>query len=386
MIYLDNSATTALSQSVKEKMISVLDAYGNPSSRHALGIESRKLIEEARENIAVSLGLKKSDSQRIIFTSCGTEANNLAVFGSIYSKEKYKGKKIITTNSEHPSIENAMQRLQKDGFEVVRLSTVGGVLDIDEFERQMDGNVVLVSIMTVNNETGAVYDIKKIFSIAKKKNPDVITHTDCVQGYLKIAFNPQDVGADLVSISSHKIHGPKGVGALYVSPEIMKTKKLVPFVTGGGQESGFRSGTENLIGIVGFGVASKEGYANQVQNIQKLLGLRTLVQEQAISAGAKINTPHGEIAPHIVSVRLPNIKSETMLNFLSAKGICVSSGSACSSHSGHISGTLIGFGLTANEADSTIRVSLCENNTEEDVITFGKALKDGIGMLVKFKR
>lgn len=386
MIYLDNSATTALSEASKQKMTEMLDIYGNPSSRHALGLAAKKQIEQARENVAISLGLKKGDSQRVIFTSCGTEANNLAILGSVYSKAKRRGNKIITTDSEHPSVENVMQKLERDGFEVVRISTRGGVFDFETFEREMDGGVLLVSVMMVNNETGAVYDVQKIFSAAKRKNPDVVTHCDAVQGYLKIPFNPQKLGADLVSVSAHKIHGPKGVGALYVSPDIIKAKKIVPYIIGGGQESGLRSGTENLLGIVGFGAVAKAGFETLAQNREKMLSLRLLAEAEIVSAGAQINTPKGERAPHIISVRLPSIKSETMLNYLSAKGICVSAGSACSSHSQHISSALVGFGLTKEQADSTIRVSLSEYNTENEIKELGQVLADGISMLIRFKR
>lgn len=386
MIYLDNSATTALSPSSKQKISETLDIYGNPSSRHLWGIEAKKLIDEARANIAVSLGLKRSDAQRIVFTSCGTEANNLALLGSVYSKEKRRANKIITTDSEHPSIENVMQKLERDGFEVVRIPTRGGVFDMDMFESQMDTSVLLVSVMAVNNETGAVYDTQSIFSLAKRKNTDVITHSDCVQAYLKIDVDPQKMGADLISVSAHKIHGPKGVGALYISPEIIKAKKIIPYIIGGGQEGGLRSGTENILGIVGFSESAIEGFENFSQNREKLLCLRDLCEREVVAAGAVVNTPNGARAPHIVSVRLPNIKSETMLNFLSSKGICVSSGSACSSHSNHISGSLMGFGLSRNEADSTIRVSLGVYNTEDEIKEFGNALRQGIDMLIRFKR
>lgn len=386
MIYFDNSATTALCEVSKQSISQMLDVYGNPSSRHALGLEAKKQIEQARENIALSLGLKRSEAQRVVFTSSGTEANNLAILGSVYSKDKRRGNKIITTDSEHPSVENVMQRLERDGFEVVRISTRGGMFDFETFEEKMDSGVLLVSVMMVNNETGAVYDVQKIFSVAKRKNPDVITHCDAVQGYLKVPFTPQKIGADLVSISAHKIHGPKGVGALYVSPEIIKTKKIIPYIIGGGQEGGLRSGTENVLGIVGFSAAAKDGFEKLSQNREKMLCLRQLAEAEITSAGAQINTPQGERAPHIISVRLPSIKSETMLNYLSAKGICVSAGSACSSHSQHISSSLMGFGLTKEQADSTIRVSLSEYNTEDEIKELGRVLADGISMLIRFKR
>lgn len=386
MIYLDNSATTALSPSVKEKMTEALECFGNPSSRHAAGLDARRLVEGARAQVAHSLGLRESEAQRIIFTSCGTEANNLAVLGSVHSKERNRRGRIITTDSEHPSVENSMRRLEAEGFEVVRIRTVGGVLDIDQFCEHMNSDVVLVSMMSVNNETGAVYDVGRIFELAKRVNPNVTTHMDYVQGYLKTDAEPMKMHADLISISAHKIHGPKGVGALYVSPETVKAKRLVPFIEGGGQEGGMRSGTENVVGIAGFGEAAREGYVRRAESRERLIMLRSCVEDVVRASGAAVNMPLGERAPHIVSVALPRIKSETMLNFLSSKGICVSSGSACSSHSAHLSSSLIGFGLTREEADSTIRVSLCEDNTPEEISKFGTALGEGIRILVKFRR
>ena len=386
MIYLDNSATTAISAEAKSAMLDAMDNFANPSSLHKAGQAAGKILTSARKSVANALGLRSVVPGQILFTSGGTEANNTAIFGTVYAKKRRISNRIISTDSEHPSVENALQRLEADGFEVIRISTRGGVFDIDAFEKVMDNNVLLVSVMMVNNETGAVYDVQKIFSAAKRKNPDVITHCDAVQGYLKIPFSPQKLGADLVSISAHKIHGPKGIGALYVSPEIIKTKKIIPYMIGGGQESGLRSGTENVLGMVGFSAAAKVGFDKLEENREKMLNLRQLAEAEIIRAGAQINTPMGARAPHIISVRLPSIKSETMLNFLSAKGICVSAGSACSSHSQHISSALVGFGLTKEQADSTIRVSLSDYNTEDEIKELGQALSSGISMLVRFKR
>jgi cysteine desulfurase len=194
------------------------------------------------------------------------------------------------------------------------------------------------------------------------------------------------IGADMVSISAHKIHGPKGVGALYVSPEIIKAKKIIPYIIGGGQEGGYRSGTENIVGIVGFGAAAMEERSDFSANCAKIVGLRDLCEKKAVDAGARPNIPAGARAPHVLSLTLPSIKSETMLNFLSAKGFCVSAGSACSSHSRHISSSLIGFGLTDAEADSTIRVSFSAYNTEDEIDVFCAALKEGIDTLVRIKK
>ena len=213
-----------------------------------------------------------------------------------------------------------------------------------------------------------------------------MTHCDAVQGFLKVPFTVKTLGADMISVSAHKIHGPKGVGALYVSPEIIKMKKLTPYLIGGGQESGFRSGTENIVGIVGFGEAAAEGRAKISEPVGKMVALRDLCAEKATSAGARPNVPIGQRAPHVLSLTLPDIKSETMLNFLSSKGFCVAAGSACSSHSRHLSSSLVGFGLPEQEADCTIRVSFSEYNTEVEINAFAEALAEGIASLVRIKR
>lgn len=383
MIYLDNSATTEISLSAKEKMIETMEVYGNPSSTHRAGIEARRLLDEARDNVGAALGIGRINPENLIFTGSGSEANNTAILGSVYAKEKRRANRIITTDSEHPSVENVMKKLEKEGFEVIRISTKGGRVDEGEFLSAVDEKTLLVSMMLVNNETGAAYDIKKLFAAAKRRNPDIVTHCDAVQGFMKVPFTPKALSADLVSISAHKIHGPKGVGALYVSPEIIKAKKIVPYIIGGGQENGYRSGTENIIGIAGFGAAAKESRENFASNAKKIVSLRDYCEKAVLRAGARPNIPEGARAPHVLSVTLPDIKSETMLNFLSGEGICISAGSACSAHSKKMSNTLLSFGLTPLEADCTVRVSFSEYNTESDVDAFCRVLGEGINGLVR---
>ncbi len=383
MIYLDNSATTEISAAAKEKMIKVLDIYGNPSSTHKAGIEARRVIDEAREKIGAALGVMRPNAENLIFTASGSEANNTAILGSAFAKEKRRANRIITTDSEHPSVENVMRRLEKNGFEIVRISTKGGVLDEAQFMSVADEKTLLVSMMLVNNETGAVYDIKKLFSAAKRKNPDVITHCDAVQGFMKMPFTPKMLSADLVSISAHKIHGPKGVGALYISPETIKAKKIIPYIIGGGQEGGYRSGTENIVGIAGFGEAAFEAKNNFASNSVKMTALRDACERMATDAGAKVNIPSGARAPHVLSVVLPDIKSETMLNHLSGDGICISAGSACSAHSKNMSSTLLAFGLTPHEADCTVRISFSEYNTEDELDEFERSFRNGVMTLVR---
>ena len=383
MIYFDNSATTSLSEAAKKKMTEAMEIYGNPSSTHKAGIEARRVVDEAREKVAYALGAGRVNPENLIFTSCGSESNNTAILGVAYAKENRRANNIITTDSEHPSVDNVMKKLEKDGFNVVRISTKGGKLNEEEFLSAVDDKTLLISMMLVNNETGAVYDVKKLFNMAKRKNPDIVTHCDAVQGFLKVAFTPKSLGSDLVSISAHKIHGPKGVGALYISPEIIKAKKIVPYIIGGGQESGYRSGTENIIGIAGFGAAAEESRANFASNVQKMTALRNICEKAVTQAGARVNMPTGERAPHVLSVILPNIKSETMLNYLSGNGICISAGSACSAHAKNMSATLLGFGLTPREADCTVRISFSEYNTEEETEKFATIFKQGIDTLVK---
>ncbi len=393
-VYFDNSATTALCPAAKERMLEVMDtAFGNPSSKHLLGVEAEKLITRARSEILTALGVRGVSTlgdNRLIFTASGTEADNLAILGACYAKKYTPGKKIIISDSEHPAVLEAAKRLEEQGFKVVRLTTVRGVLDYETLERETDANTVIVSVMLVNNETGAVNDIKRVSAIVKSKNRETLVHTDAVQGFMKIKFTPATLGADMITLSAHKIHGPKGVGALYVDPAVFKARKLSPIVFGGGQEKGFRSGTENTVGIAGFGAAAAEMAKTLDGDIAKMTAIRDHICD-VIGAGGEygefsLNLPECERAPHIVSIKLPNIKSETMLHYLSSEGIYVSSGSACSSNTGHISGTLISFGLSEKEADSTIRVSLCPENTREEADIFLAKLLEGAKRLVTMKR
>ena len=382
-IYFDNSATTALSESVKEAMRAAMDNYGNPSSLHSCGLSAEKLLREARKNIGEALGVRSLKDSELIFTSCGSEASNLAIFGTVFAKTRRTANKIITTDSEHPSVEKPLRRLEENGFNVVRIPTRKGILDMEMLEKEADG-VLLASMMMANNETGAIYNVEEAFGIIKRKSPDAVTHCDAVQGFLKKKFTVSSLGADLITVSAHKIHGPKGVGALYISPDIIKKKKLIPYILGGGQEFGLRSGTENTVGIAGFGRAAKDGYASLEQSVRVMLSVRDYIVSHMPSE-IRVNLPEGERAPHIVNITLPRIKSETMLHFLSSKGIFVSSGSACSSHSSTPSSALIAFGLSPKEADCSLRISLCENNTTEEADALISALSEGLDALVRIR-
>ncbi len=383
MIYLDNSATTPLCVGAREKIEEAMDRFGNPSSLHFAGNDGATLKNEARDVLYRALDARK-DRFSLIFTSGGTEANNLAIFGAARAK-RYKNPKILVSDSEHPSILEPCARLAEEGFKVVKISTRGGMLDEEEFLSEIDGNTVLVSVMTVNNETGAVYgeSIKKLFESAHRINPKVICHTDAVQAFLKIPLSPRLTGADMITVSSHKVHGPKGCGALLVSREILKKKALLPVVCGGGQEEGYRSGTENTLGIAGFGGAVHENMKTFENDMKKVAELRTYLLCR-LPKEVSVNLP-AVPAPHILSITLPNIKSQTALNFFSGKKICVSSGSACSSNGGHRSYVLRAFGLDDFQADSTLRISLSKENTKEELDTFLEALREGINQLVRFK-
>ena len=383
MIYLDNSATTMPSESARAAVVEALSDYANPSSLHSFGYSAQKKLTECRADIMAALRAKNG---KLIFTASGTEANNLAIIGTANAKARRTANRIITTDCEHPSVGNALSELEKHGFEIVKIPTKGGMLDMAALRAALDKPVFMASIMLVNNETGAVFQVWEAFDEIRAKYPDAVCHTDAVQGFLKVGFSPSSLRADLITVSAHKIHAPKGVGALWVSDAMIKAKKIVPIIHGGGQESGFRSGTENMPGICGFAAAAKEGAAAHAAYMAKIGELCAYAVDKIRSACPEIslNIPKDH-ASHILSVTLPSIKSETMLHFLSSKGICVSSGSACSSHSQKTSSTLLAFGLTPKEADCTVRVSLCRYNEKSDIDALADALTEGLGTLVRIR-
>ncbi len=389
-IYFDNSATTPLCAEAKTAMTAAMETYGNPSSLHTLGVEAEHIVTDARKAVLASLGVKcvtKNDARQLVFTASGTEADNLALTGAASAKHFRTKKKILISDSEHPAVLETAKALEERGFEIVRVPTVGGVPDYALIERAADRDTILASFMLVNNETGAVYDIRRISAIVKAANPETLMHTDCVQGYMKVPFTAKSLGADMITVSSHKIGGPKGVGALCVSQAVLTAKKLTPVIFGGGQEQGMRSGTENVIGIAGFGAAVKAGIARRDAEIESTRLIRAhLIEALSDSArfpGVKLNLPGENAAPHILSVTLPSIRSETMLHSLSGTGIFVSSGSACSSNTGHGSHVLAAFGLSAHDADCTIRVSLGGQNTMEEADFFLSELERAMKALVR---
>ena len=384
-IYLDNSATTPLCDKAKEAISVAMECYGNPSSLHSLGQSAEKLVSAAREQILSALGVRRGAGS-LFFTSCGTEATSMAILGTAFAKARRDATRILTTDSEHPATKEALGVLAAQGFEIITIPTKHGVLDIDAVEKALDKKIFMATFMLVNNETGALYSVAKAFSLIKSKYPEAITHCDAIQAFLRVDFTPKSLNADLISISGHKVHAPKGIGALYVSSELIKAKKIVPFLRGGGQESGMRSGTENVIGICAFGAAVKDYHENRAAINARLAELYGYATERLAALGVRVNVPAEARVNHIINVTLPSIKSETMLHLLSADGIFVSSGSACASHSSTPSGSLIAFGLTPAEADSSIRISLSRYNTADDVDALCNSLAKGLERLVRIKR
>lgn len=387
-IYLDNAATTKIRAEAMAEYVRVSEEiWGNPSSLHSLGNDAERVISNAKQTILYTLGAKDAE---VVFTASGTEANNLAITGRALSKERYKkGAKIISAYGEHASVLAPIEELKKQGFKVVSLSTKNGKIDMDELSENLSQDVILVSCMMVNNETGAVYNIPAIARMMKAKCPEAVLHVDATQGYMKIPFTKSAIGADLITVSSHKIEGPKGVGALIIDKDVIKKRGLSAIVFGGGQGAGLRSGTENVPGIAAFAEAARLAYEERASSIEKMEKLRSRLIERLSSddrlAQISPTLPENH-APHILNLTLPSIKSETMLHYLSSVGIYVSSGSACSSHGAHLSSALTAYGRSSEEADSSIRISFSKNNTQEDVDALADALAQGLERLARIKR
>ncbi len=367
MIYFDNAASSPLSERSRDALAEELTLFANPSSLHRLGFEAEKRMNRARAQVASALG---AASEEIVFTSGGTEADNLALFGAA-KKMQRRGNRILATDSEHPAVEECLKELEKEGFEVIRLKTRGGRLDPTEIENTANEKTILAAVMHTNNETGAIYDVAAVSRIVKRKNPAALVFSDCVQGFLHAPFTPQTLGADLVSISSHKIHGPKGVGALYVKKGLV----LPPRQFGGHQERALRSGTEPLPLIVAFGEAAKEGKEKREERLAAIVAVReAVIRGLAEESHVTVHQCEGAFSPHILSIAVAPYRSEVLLHKLSERDIFVSSGSACSSHSGK-SPVLENFGLSREAADRTVRLSFSGYNTVQEAEIFVKELK-----------
>lgn len=361
--YFDNSATTKVLDCVKDAVVDAMCVnYGNAAGKHRKGVEAENLIREAKKAIADTL---KVQEKEILFTSGGTESNNTALIGTALANRR-AGKHLITTGVEHPSIYNTMSFLEEMGFEVTYLPVDHlGHISLEDLEKAIREDTILVSVMYVNNEVGAVEPIEAISQCIKKKNPKTLFHVDAIQAYGKYKIRPKKQGIDLLSVSGHKIHAPKGVGFLYIRDGV----KIRPILFGGGQQKGMRSGTENVPGCAGLGVAAREAYKDFDARIEKLYTLREhLIAGLKPFGGVTINGSEDRTnAPQIVSASFEGVRSEVLLHALEDKGVYVSSGSACSSNHPGISGTLKGIGVKKELLDSTIRFSLGDLNTEEEV-------------------
>lgn len=380
--YFDNSATTRVLDSVKDIVVKTMtEDYGNPAAKHRKGMEAEQYIREARKIIADSM---KVQEKEILFTSGGSESNNMALICTAWANQR-AGKHIISTAIEHPSVYNPLGVLEELGFEVTILPVDhDGHISLKELEEATRPDTILVSTMYVNNEVGAVEPVEEISRVIKAKNPSALYHVDAIQAYGKYVIRPKKQGIDLLSVSSHKIHGPKGVGFLYIRSGV----KIKPLIYGGGQQAGMRSGTENVPGVAGFGAAVKEMYTDHAEKIQKLIGLKDYMTDRLGEIeGTVINSKKGEAsAPQIVSVSFEGVRSEVLLHALEDKGIYVSSGSACSSNHPGISGTLKGIGVAQKLLDSTIRISFSIFNTKEEVDYTIDVLKELVPVLRRYQR
>lgn len=370
--YLDNSATTCVSPGAAAAVMKMLtEVYGNPSSLHTKGLQAEHYMEDARSTVAQSIG---ASDREIYFTSGGTESNNLAVFGAAQAKKRV-GNRIVTSLTEHSSVLQSCQKLERDGWDVVYLPPDdSGSVSAESLKNAIDENTVLVSIMYVNNETGAVQPVDKIARIIKQNNSPALFHCDCVQAYGKIPVKAGAIKADLVTVTAHKIHGPKGVGALYVKNGV----RIIPQHYGGEQEHRIRPGTQSVPLICGFGTAVREIDYNSINTVR---GLNDYLRQQLKTIdGVQINSTDACL-PYILNFSVPGIRSETMLHFLAEKQIYVSSGSACAK--GQKSHVLAAMGLTPQAADSAVRVSFCKYNTTDHIDMLIQAVKQAINTLSK---
>lgn len=379
--YLDNAATTRCLPEAAELMAKVLtEDYGNPSSLHTKGMEAEQYLKDARKIIAKSL---KAEEKEIVFTSGGTESNNLAIFGTAHAKQR-QGRHIITTMIEHPSVHNAVAALEEEGFEVSYLPVdKNGVVSPEQLAASLRPDTILVSVMQVNNEIGAIEPVEEMAQIVHEKAPKALFHVDAVQSYGKMLVYPGRVGIDLLSVSGHKLHGPKGSGFLYVNEKA----HIVPVLYGGGQERTLRSGTENVPAIAGLGVAVEALFEKQKEYRDHLYALKQrFVDGVKDIEGVSFNGHTGKAsAPHIVSIST-GIRAEVLLHALEDKGIFVSAGSACSSNRPSKSRTLMAIGADDSVLDTTIRFSFSVHTTEEEIGLAVDALRELVPLLRKYQR
>ena len=379
--YFDNSATTRVFDCVKDAVVNAMTVdYGNAAARHMKGVVAERLIKEARAEIAKSL---KVQEKEILFTSGGTESNNTALIGAAFANQR-AGKHLITTGVEHASIYNTMEFLREQGFEITYLPVDSyGCISLEELAQAVREDTILVSVMYVNNEIGAVEPVEEISKVIKAKNPKTLFHVDAIQAYGKYVIRPKKQGIDLLSVSGHKIHGPKGVGFLYIDEKA----KVRPILFGGGQQKGMRSGTENVPGCAGLGAAVREVYREHEAKIEKLYQIRErLIAGLKELPGVTINGHEGrENAPQIVSASFEGVRSEVLLHALEDRGVYVSSGSACSVNHPGVSGTLKGIGVKKELLDSTIRFSFGLFNEPEEADYCLEVLRELLPVLRRYR-
>ena len=381
-IYLDNSATTRVYPEVAALMTKIMEEdYGNAASLHKKGMDAERYVKTAKEQIAATL---RVDAKNIFFTSGGTESNNWAITGAALANRR-AGMKIVTTTVEHPSVRNVFRFLEEFGFQAEYLPVdQDGLVRLEGLERVVTPDTILVSVMYVNNEIGAVEPIAEIGAWLKKNRPGTLFHVDAIQAYGKYDIRPKKLGIDLMSVSGHKLHGPKGVGFLYIADGV----KIRPLLQGGGQQKGMRSGTENVPGEAGMGLAAEMMYKNRTANVASMYARKQRLTEGLEQIeGAHVNGKKGqESAPHIVSCSFDGVRSEVLLHALEAENIFVSSGSACaSSHPSEIT-TLLAIGLKKEEQEGTIRFSLSEWTTDEEIDETLMALRKLLPVLRRFTR
>ena len=370
MIYLDNSATTKpCAEAVEAMMLALTENWANPSALYSFGIEAGRQLRTARHAVAAAMG---AEPDRVFFTSGGTEADNWAIFSTVKRFGK-RGKHIITTAIEHHAILHCMKELESQGFEVTYLQPdASGTVTLEALKAALRKDTILVSIMMVNNEVGSLMPIAQMAKLTHRICPEAVFHTDAVQGFLKVPFAARTLGADLISVSSHKVHGPKGVGALYVSPRL---KSFPALLLGGGQESNYRSGTEGTPAIFGFAAACSAVAATYKEDAaaEKAL-IDALVEKLSVLDGIRINGSHQ--APHVLSIAIPGVPTQNSINILQDHGICVSAGSACAK--GHRSHVLEAMKVSPEAIDGSFRISLCRETTAEELTQLYTVIKEEI--------
>lgn len=380
--YLDNSATTRCYGEVKDIVVkTMLEDYGNPSAMHMKGVQAEKYLKDAASKLARIL---KVTEKEILFTSGGTESNNLALIGGAMANKR-AGNHIITTAVEHAAVARPVEFLKEQGFDVTILPVdEQGVIKLDVLEAALREDTILVSTMYVNNEVGSVMPVEKIAALVHEKSPKAIYHVDAIQAFGKFRIYPKKAGIDLLSVSGHKIHGPKGVGFLYISSKA----KVQPMILGGGQQNGMRSGTDNVPGIAGLGVAAEKIYTELDKKVEHLYQLKERMAKGLEELGDVIinGMPLRQGAPQILSVSFMGIRSEVLLHTLEEKGIYISAGSACSSHKRKASATLTAMGMPASQIECTVRISFSEENTFEEIDYCLDILKEIVPLLRRYSR